>query len=98
MSALLTQSPGDTVQTGTGKVDPARKIKFSTAARVQFPGTKLYSYNAISDNDIYEILEHRTGQKGIVENPTCTSIEGESLKISFTISLVDKCLKKLNFF
>ena len=98
MSALLTQSPGDTVQTGTGKVDPARKIKCTTAARAQFPGTKLYSYNAISDNDIYEILEHRTGQKGIVENPTCTSIEGESLKISFTISLVDKCLKKLNFF
>ena len=26
MSALLTQSPGDTVQTGTGKVDPARKF------------------------------------------------------------------------
>ena len=25
VSALLTQSPGDTVQTGTGKVDPARK-------------------------------------------------------------------------
>ena len=27
MSALLIQCPGDTVQTGTGKVDPARKIK-----------------------------------------------------------------------
>ena len=27
MSALLTQSPGDTVQTGTGKVDLTRKIK-----------------------------------------------------------------------
>ena len=25
--ALLTQIPGDTVQTGTGKVDPARKFK-----------------------------------------------------------------------
>ena len=33
MSALLTQSPGDTVQTGTGKVDPARKLKCTTAAR-----------------------------------------------------------------
>ena len=33
MSALLTQSPGDTVQTGTGKVDPARKFKCTTAAR-----------------------------------------------------------------
>ena len=34
MSALLTQSPGDTVQTGTGKFDPARKFKCTTAARV----------------------------------------------------------------
>ena len=33
MSALLTQSPGDTVQTGTGKVDPARKFKCTMAAR-----------------------------------------------------------------
>ena len=34
MSALFTQCPGDTVQTGTGKVDPARKFKCTTAARV----------------------------------------------------------------
>ena len=33
MSALFTQCPGDTVQTGTGKVDPARKFKCTTAAR-----------------------------------------------------------------
>ena len=33
MSALLTQCPGDTVQTGTGKVDPARKFQFTTTAR-----------------------------------------------------------------
>ena len=26
-------SPGDTVQTGTGKADPARKFKCTTAAR-----------------------------------------------------------------
>ena len=32
MSALLTQSPGETVQTGTGKVDPDRKFKCTTAA------------------------------------------------------------------
>ena len=37
MSALLTQSPGDTVQTETGKVDPARKFKCTTAARVAMP-------------------------------------------------------------
>ena len=36
MSALLTQSPGDTVQTETGKVDPARKFKCTTAARVMY--------------------------------------------------------------
>ena len=30
---ILTQSPGDTVQTGTGKVDPARNFKCTTAAR-----------------------------------------------------------------
>jgi len=30
----LAQCPGDTVQTGTGKVDPARKFKCTTAARV----------------------------------------------------------------
>ena len=33
MSALLIQSPGDTVQTGTGKVDPARKFKCTTTTR-----------------------------------------------------------------
>ena len=35
VSALITQSPGDTVQTGTGKADPARKLKCTTAARVR---------------------------------------------------------------
>ena len=34
MSALLTQSLYGTVQTGTGKVDLARKLKCATAARV----------------------------------------------------------------
>jgi len=33
VSALFTQCPGDKVQTGTGKVDPARKFKCTTAAR-----------------------------------------------------------------
>ena len=33
MSALITQCLGDTVQTGTRKVDPARKFKCTTAAR-----------------------------------------------------------------
>ena len=33
MSALIIQCPGDTVQTGTGKVDPARKFKCTMAAR-----------------------------------------------------------------
>ena len=33
MSALLTQCPCFTVQTGTGKVDPARKLKCTTVAR-----------------------------------------------------------------
>ena len=33
LSALLTQCPRGTVQTGTGKVDPARKFKCTTAAR-----------------------------------------------------------------
>ena len=32
-SPIITQCPGDTVQTGTGKVDPARKFKCTTAAR-----------------------------------------------------------------
>jgi len=35
VSALFTQCPGDTVQTGTGKVDPARKFKYTMAARVR---------------------------------------------------------------
>ena len=34
MSVLYTQCPGDTVQTGTGKVDPTQKFKFTAAARV----------------------------------------------------------------
>jgi len=33
VSALFIQCPGDTVQTGTGKVDLARKFKCTTAAR-----------------------------------------------------------------
>ena len=33
MPTLFTQCPGDTVQTGTGKVVPARKFKCTTAAR-----------------------------------------------------------------
>jgi len=33
VSALFTQCKGDTVQTRTGKVDPARKFKCTTAAR-----------------------------------------------------------------
>ena len=33
MSALYTQCPGNTVQTGTRKVDLARKFKCTTAAR-----------------------------------------------------------------
>ena len=33
-SAWFTLCPGDTLQTGTGKVDPARKFKCATAARV----------------------------------------------------------------
>ena len=39
MSALLTQSPDDTVWTGTGKVDPACKFKCTKAARapISFP-------------------------------------------------------------
>ena len=35
MSALFIQCPGDTVQTGTGKVDQARKFKCTTAAPVE---------------------------------------------------------------
>jgi len=34
VSTLFTQCPGDTVQTGTGKVYPARKLKCTMAARV----------------------------------------------------------------
>ena len=33
MSALFTQCPGDTVQTGTRKVDPAPKFKCTRAGR-----------------------------------------------------------------
>ena len=46
MSALLTQSPGDTAQTGTGKVDLARKFNCSTAARAKgiksLPQTQIF--------------------------------------------------------
>ena len=36
MSALFTQCTGDTIQTGTGKVDQARKFKCTTAARANY--------------------------------------------------------------
>ena len=41
VSALLTQCPGDTVQTGTGKVDPARKFKCNTVAREFWAGFRI---------------------------------------------------------
>ena len=48
MSALFTQCPGDTVQTGTGKVDPARKFKCTTVARdlmLALPENELFMGN-----------------------------------------------------
>ena len=42
MSALFIQYPSDTLQTGTDKVDPARKFKCTTAARV-LPPIVLYN-------------------------------------------------------
>ena len=36
LSALFTQCPGDTVQTWTGQLDPARKFKCTAAARVYY--------------------------------------------------------------
>ena len=43
MSALFTKCPGDTVQTGTGKVDPAQKFKCTNVAPgdPDFPGFKI---------------------------------------------------------
>ena len=38
VSAIFTQCPVDTVRTGTGKVDPARKFKCTTAARELISG------------------------------------------------------------
>ena len=46
VSAAFTQCPVDTLQTGTGKVDPAREFKCTTAARPCFCITKFLSvYN-----------------------------------------------------
>ena len=39
---LFTQGPGGTVQTGTGKVDQARKFKCTTAARAVLIPSKLW--------------------------------------------------------
>ena len=49
MSSLLTQSPGDTVQTGTGKADPARKFKFTKAAHdiLEYSTELKYGYTRI---------------------------------------------------
>ena len=51
MSALLTQSPGDTVQTGTGKFDQARKFKCTTAARV-LKGKRFMFWGLVPNNFI----------------------------------------------
>ena len=49
---IYTQCPGDTVQTGTGKVDPARKFKCTTTVRVRIPKfsgwTSSKIYNALT--------------------------------------------------
>ena len=56
---MLTHCPGDTVQTGTGKVDPARKFKCTTAAHeyehediyiITFSQTKVKDYRFQSLN------------------------------------------------
>ena len=51
MSALFTQCPGDTVQTGTGKVDPAWKFKCTTAARAQVTPVFLGYFRTNSQTD-----------------------------------------------
>ena len=67
MSAFLTQIQGDTVQTGTRKVDPTRKIKCTTAARetiVRFQGFQSCKKNRLTNNNLRFVLSI----KPVVEN------------------------------
>ena len=56
MSALFSLCPGDTVQTGTGKVDPARNFKCGRSTRV--PSSTLRHFPSYSTvyNDYFPAL------------------------------------------
>ena len=62
MSALFKQYPGDTVQTGSGKVDPAQKFKCTTAARDFLVMHKDWKYNFIRPtiNEVAYIIHNCT--------------------------------------
>ena len=68
LSALLTQCRCCTVQTGTGKVDPTRKLKCTTAARVMF----YFSLNLDSKTYLFIIFQH-TDSAGWTITPYCTA-------------------------
>jgi len=62
VSALYTQCPGNTVQSGTGKVDPAQKYKCTTAARV-YGKTLLIFFNVSKMcSSIYIAFNFRKGR------------------------------------
>ena len=56
MSALSTQCPGNTVQTGTGNVDPARKFKCTTTARETPIASQLLIRECQENNHLTKIL------------------------------------------
>jgi len=61
VSASFTQCPGGTVQTGTGKVDPARKCKCTAAARDEQEKSSLHFlqfYKSICPMYKKQIAEH----------------------------------------
>jgi len=87
VSALFTLCPCGTVQTGTEKVDPARKFKCTTAARDS--GTK-QNFPSI------ETLNNKTEKNEMINHGLPHSSHFYFLFPSFNKSLTSKFLLNLN--
>ncbi len=77
MSVLFTQCPGDTVQTGTGKVDSARKFTYTKAARSVYvycmsKATSFQRYKGVRFTS-QQHPKHLKDGALVIDNVLCTS-------------------------
>ena len=69
---FINQCPGDTVQTGTGKVDPARKFKWTTTARAQSTLMICVFFLTVKNINIWRFWIRVSNRNSVVRN--CTQL------------------------